>query len=348
LRHVKSIKQATDKDDLMASSYILQRLILFVLTVWLGATMIFIIPRLAPGDPISAIMARMIAQGNQIEGSEQMVEAWRVRFGLDQPLMVQYVAYLRNMLRLDLGYSLTNFPSEVIDLVGRSLPWTIGLLLLATVISFILGNLIGVIIAWRRTPGLIRTLLPLSMIFTSIPFYMLGILLIYLFSVNLHWFPTVGAYSREVMPGLNWPFMRSVIHHGVLPAAAIIIASMGFWALGMRGMMITTAGEDYMLLADAKGLPPYYILWRYGVRNAILPQVTALSLSLGGIAGGSVLVELLFSYPGMGFLLYQAILNNDYTLLQGIAFIMIVGTALGAFLIDMLYPVLDPRISYVK
>ncbi len=332
----------------MGWSYILKRFAMFLLTVWIGATMIFIIPRLAPGDPISSIMARMVAQGNQIEGSEEMVASWRARFGLDQPLIVQYGVYLRNLLRLDMGYSLTNFPTEVIDLIERALPWTIGLLLIATLISFLLGNAIGVLIGWRRTPALLRALLPLSMIFTSIPFYMLGILLIYIFSVTLRWFPTFGAYAREVNPGWSWPFVLSLVQHSVLPVTAIIIASMGFWALGMRGMMITTAGEDYMLLADAKGLPPRYILWRYAVRNAILPQVTALSLSLGAIAGGSVLIELLFSYPGIGYLLNQAILGNDYTLLQGIVFMMIVGTSLGAFLIDMLYPVLDPRINYER
>lgn len=332
----------------MSWDYILKRFAMFLLTIWLGATMIFVIPRLAPGDPISAIMARMVAQGNQIEGSEQMIEAWRARFGLDQPLIVQYGVYLRNMLRLDMGYSLTNFPTEVFDLIQRSLPWTIGLLLIATLVSFVIGNAIGMLLGWRRTPGLIRALLPVSMIFTSIPFYMLGIMLIYLFSVMLRWFPTFGAYAREVDLGWNLPFIASVIQHSILPVAAIILASLGFWALGMRGMMITTAGEDYMLLADAKGLPPRYILWRYAVCNAILPQVTALSLSLGAIAGGSMLVELLFSYPGMGYLLHQAILGNDYTLLQGIVFIVIAGTALGAFLIDLLYPVLDPRISYER
>ena len=332
----------------MGWSYILKRFAMFLLTVWIGATMIFIVPRLAPGDPISSIMARMVAQGNQVEGSEEMVASWRARFGLDQPLIVQYGVYLRNMLRLDMGYSLTNFPTEVIDMIERALPWTIGLLLIATLISFVLGNTIGVLIGWRGTPALVRALLPLSMIFTSIPFYMLGILLIYIFSVTLRWFPTFGAYARGVTPGLSWPFIWSVVQHSVLPVTAIIVASMGFWALGMRGMMITTAGEDYMLLANAKGLPPRYILWRYGVRNAILPQVTALSLSLGAIAGGSVLIELLFSYPGIGYLLNQAILGNDYTLLQGIVFMMIVGTSLGAFLIDMLYPVLDPRINYER
>jgi peptide/nickel transport system permease protein len=330
------------------ANYVLRRFGMFLLTIWIGATVIFFIPRLAPGDPFTTIVTRMEAQGIQVEGSDQMIQSWRARFGLDKPLHIQYLAYMRNMLTLNLGYSLTNFPTEVINLIQRSIPWTIGLLLTATLLSFFIGNLIGTLIAWRRSPKLLRTLLPFTLVFTSIPFYMLGILLIYLFSVILHWFPTYGAFQRGLQESWNLPFIRSLIYHGTLPASAIILASMGFWALGMRGMMITTAGEDYILLANAKGLMPGYVLWRYTVRNAILPQVTALSLSLGGIAGGSMLVEMLFSYPGMGYLLNTAIMGSDYTLIQGIVFIMILGISLGAFIIDLLYPILDPRITYEK
>jgi peptide/nickel transport system permease protein len=214
--------------------------------------------------------------------------------------------------------------------------------------SFIVGNLIGALLAWRRTPGLVKTLLPLSFTFTSIPFFMLGILLIYIFGFGMKWFPISGAYGRGLIQGWNWDFIKSVIHHGTLPALAIVIASMGFWGMGMRGMMITTDGEDYMILAQAKGLKPFRIFWRYGIRNSVLPQVTALALSLGGIAGGAVLVEYIFSYPGMGYLLYQGIVNNDFTLIQGIVFLLIVGTALAVFIIDLLYPIIDPRITYER
>lgn len=329
-------------------NYLVRRFGMFLLTIWIGSTIIFIIPRLAPGDPITTIVVRMAAQGNIVEGSDEMIAAWKARFGIDKPLIVQYFSYLRNMLTLNMGYSLVNFPTRVIDMIRRSLPWTMGLLLAATLLAFIIGNTIGILIGWNRTPKLARYMLPLALIYTSIPFYMLGILLIYLFSVVLDWFPTFGAYGQNVIPGWNWAFVKSTIFHAILPASAIIIASMGFWALGMRGMMVTTAGEDYVLLADAKGLRSHYILWKYTVRNAILPQVTSLTLAIGAIAGGSMLVEYLFAYPGMGYLLNLAILGSDYTLLQGIVFVMIVGTALGAFLIDILYPLLDPRITYEK
>ncbi|GAB4515286.1 MAG: ABC transporter permease [Anaerolineae bacterium] len=328
--------------------YLVRRLGMFFLTIWLGATLIFIIPRLAPGDPIAAMVTRLQAQAGYVEDSTAMIEAWRARFGLDGPWHVQYLNYLRSVLTFDLGYSLASFPSQVRDMIRSALPWTVGLLSIATIISFIIGNTIGALLAWRKTPGLLRALLPFSFTFTSIPFFMLAILLIYIFGFGLRWFPVSGAYGRGLIKGWNWEFIKSVIHHGTLPALSVVITSMGFWGLGMRGMMITTDGEDYMILAQAKGLRSSRIFWRYGVRNAVLPQVTALALNLGGIVGGSTLVEYVFAYPGMGYLLYQGIVNTDYTLIQGIVFILIVATALAVLIIDLLYPLIDPRISYER
>jgi len=328
--------------------YVLRRLGMFVLTIWLGATIIFIVPRLAPGDPISAMVTRMTAQAGYVENSGAIIEAWKARFGLNDPLYIQYLRFLWNAARFDLGYSITAFPATVSELVARSLPWTLGLLFIATVISFIAGNTIGALMAWRRTPGAVRHLLPLTLTFTSIPFFMLAILLIYVFAFGLHWFPTSGAFGRGVVPGLNWGFVSSVAYHGTLPALAIVITSMGFWALGMRGMMITTEGEDYLILAQAKGLRSSRIFWRYGVRNAVLPQVTALALTFGALIGGNILVEYLFAYPGTGYLLYQGIVNADYTLIEGIVFMLILATSTAVLIIDLIYPLLDPRITYQK
>ena len=328
--------------------YVLRRLGMFALTIWLGATIIFFVPRLAPGDPISAMVSRMSAQAGNVENSGAIIEAWKARFGLNDPLHIQYLRFLGNALRFDLGYSITNFPATVTELVARSLPWTLGLLTFAVLISFMAGNTIGALMAWRRTPALVKNLLPLALTFTSIPFFMLAILLIYLFAFGLHWFPTSGAYARGVVPGLNLGFISSVLYHGILPALAIVLTSMGFWALGMRGMMITTDGEDYLILAQAKGLHPGRIFWRYAVRNAVLPQVTALALSIGTLIGGNILVEYLFAYPGTGYLLYTGIVNADYTLIQGIVFMLILATSTAVLIIDLLYPLLDPRITYQK
>jgi peptide/nickel transport system permease protein len=328
--------------------YVVRRLGMFFLTVWLGTTLIFAIPRLAPGDPVAAMVNRMTAQSGTVANSAEIVKAWRVRFGLDQPILVQYVRYLYTVSTFHLGPSLAHFPTNVQDLVIRAFPWTLGLLSLATIMSFIAGNAVGALLAWRGTPSLARALLPITLTFTSIPPFMLGILLIYLFAFGLKWFPFSGAYDLQTTVGLNWKFIVEVVRHGTLPALAIVVTTMGFWALGMRGMMVTTDGEDYMILAQAKGLRPSRIFMLYGVRNAILPQVTALALSLGALAGGSVIVEYIFTYPGMGYLLYDGIVNSDYTLIQGVVFFLIVGVALAVLIIDLLYPLIDPRISYQK
>ncbi|RIK45116.1 MAG: ABC transporter permease [Chloroflexi bacterium] len=329
--------------------YIFRRLGMFVFTIWLGATLMFIIPRLAPGDPVTAMITRMTAQSGYVENAAQIIERWRARFGLDDPWYIQYGRYLGNVLTLDLGYSLASFPSRVDDMIARALPWTVGLLTVAVILSFIIGNTIGAILGWRRTPEWIKQLLPVSMVFTSIPYFMLGILLIYMFVFGLRLFPTPsGAFDSSLPRGFNWSFIGSVIHHGTLPALSVVLASMGFWALGMRGMMITNEGEDYMILADAKGLRPRRVFWLYGVRNSVLPQVTALALSLGGIVGGSTLVEYIFAYPGVGYLLYQGIVTNDYTLMQGIVFLLIVCTATAVLILDLLYPFIDPRITYER
>ncbi|MFN8493959.1 MAG: ABC transporter permease [Caldilineaceae bacterium] len=328
--------------------YLVRRVGMCFLTIWLGSTLIFIIPRLAVGDPTAAILTRISAQSGRVENSAQIIAAWRARFGLDAPWYVQYLRYMRNVFTLDFGYSLTSFPTTVSEMVTRALPWTLGLLLIAVIISFMIGNTIGAVLAWRRTPEWVKQLLPITMTFTSIPFFMLAILLVYVFAFGLHWFPSSGGHESGVDPSWSWRFISSVVYHGTLPALSIVLANMGFWALGMRGMMVTTDGEDYMVLAEAKGLQPQRVFWLYGVRNSLLPQVTALALGLGGIAGGSVLVEQIFSYPGMGYLLYWGIVNSDYTLIQGVVVLLIIGTATAVLILDILYPLIDPRITLEK
>ncbi len=334
--------------DGITKVYILKRIGMFLFTVWLGTTIIFIIPRLTPGDPVEGMIGQMAITGGNIPNSDQLIEAWRQRFGLDQPIHIQYLRYMYNTFTFNSGYSLSAFPAEVDEMIQRSMPWTIGLLTIATGIAFVLGNTIGALLAWRGTPRPIRILLPLSLVFTSIPAFMLGILLVYVFSHILDWLPYAGGYDRAVIPGWDWSFILSVIKHGTLPALAVVLVRMGFWALGMRGMMITTDGEDYMILAQAKGLSPWRIFWSYGVRNAVLPQITALGVALGSIAGGFVIVELIFAYPGIGYLLFQGILSSDYTLIQGIVFYVIFGVGLAVLILDLTYPLIDPRITFKK
>lgn len=330
----------------ISRSYIVSRLFMWFVTVFIGATLIFAIPRLAPGDPIAGMVARMTFQSGYVENSKALIEAWREKFGLDGPWYVQYGRYLWNCLTFDFGYSLVNFPTRVADLMGRALPWTIGLLTVAVIITFILGNLIGALMGWRKTPDLLRNLLPIALTFSSIPPFIFGLLLLFIFAYTLDILPNQGGYdARNFTPGLTLGYIGSVAKHAILPALAIVLTSMGGWALGMRGMMITTDGEDYMILAQAKGLKAGRLFLRYAVRNALLPQLTALALSLGLLVGGSTLVETYFVYPGIGYLLYFAITNGDYTVMQGVVYILILTTATAVLIIDLLYPLIDPRIA---
>lgn len=328
--------------------YLVRRLGIFLLTIWIAATIIWIIPRAAPGDPITAMVARMTQQSGFVENSAIIIEGWKERFGLNDPLPVQYIRYLNNLIHMDFGYSLAYFPTPVSQIIGQALPWTVGLLLVAVTITFLLGNFLGALLAWRGTPRIARLLIPVGMIFTSLPSILAAIFLMYIFAFLLHWFPLSKAYDQGMVPGFNIKFITSVIQHGVLPAVSIVLVSFGYWALGMRGMMITIEGEDYMHLARAKGLAPFYILYRYMVRNAILPQVTAFAITLGTLVSGQVLVEYIFTYEGMGNVIFSAIRQQDFPVIQGSSFLLITMTALAVLIIDLIYPLIDPRITYER
>ncbi len=330
------------------AGYFLRRLLVFFLTIWFAATIIWAVPRLTPGDPVAAMVGQMMETASYVEGADEIIEAWRARFGLDRPLWVQYLSYMRNCLTLDFGYSYSAFPARVSDLIAYKLPWTLGLLFFAVTLSFFIGNLLGALMFWSGTPRLVRYLIPLGMVFTSIPTILAGLFLLYVFAFLLRWFPLRGVYDQDIPVGLSWDFVSSVVHHGTLPALSIILVSFGAWALGMRGMMITVEGEDYTHLARAKGLRPFYLLYRYMVRNAILPQVTAFAFQIGTLLSGQILVEVVFGYQGMGTLIYDAILSRDYALLQGASYIIILMTAVSVLLVDLSYPLIDPRIRHVR
>ena len=327
--------------------YLSRRLLQFVAVLWGAATLNFFIPRLAPGNPVRDQLTQMASQGGYLQqGIEDMVKSYDQQFGLDQPLWLQYVRYLGNVLHLDFGYSLSLYPVRVITLIQSALPWTIGLLLASTLIAFLLGTLLGAFLGWRRSPrGLRYVVLPL-LVFSSIPYYLLGLVLVYMLAVTHPVFPLSGGYSVSAVPALSVPFVLDVLRHALLPAFSIVLAGMGFWGLGMRGMMVTTEGEDYMLFAEAKGLKGGRILLRYAVRNAILPQFTSLAIALGHIVSGSVIVEVVFGYPGIGSLLVKAISGSDFFLIYGIVFMIILAISVATLLIDLLYPLIDPRIAH--
>ena len=275
-----------------------------------------------------------------------MTHEYERRFGLDQPLWRQYLTYLRDVARLDFNYSIANYPKTVRELVADAVPWTLGLLGMTTLLSFVIGSLLGALLAWPRAPRWMLWLMPPLWALHAIPFFLLGLILTYLLAFQLPLLPIFGGYSPGAVPSFNWRFAWDVIQHALLPALSIILVATGGWALGMRGMMVTTMGEDYVVFAEAKGLKAPTVFLRYCLRNAILPQVTALALALGQILSGAVLVEVIFGYPGIGTLLFQAIRENDHFVIQGVVFIVIVALGLATLVLDVVYPWLDPRISY--
>ncbi|MXY33266.1 MAG: ABC transporter permease [Boseongicola sp. SB0664_bin_43] len=327
-------------------SYVLNRVVTLLLTVWIAATLIWIIPRLSPVDPADIMLGRMAAGAGAVENADQILARLKENFGLNDPLVIQYVKYIGNVATFDFGLSTATFPTQVSTLIARALPWTVGLMLLSVVITFFIGNALGALMAWDRSPKLVRVAIPAAMVFTSIPPILSGLLLMWILAAKLRWFPLTGAYGLTVEPGWTWGFVQSVIHHGFLPALSIVIVTFGFWALGMRGLMITVQGEDYVTLAKAKGLRPRYILYRYMIRNAILPQITAFALKIGLLVAGQVLVERIFAYNGMGKLLYAALLDQDFPVFQGVSFVIILMTAVSVFLVDLVYPFVDPRIRH--
>ena len=318
---------------------------LFLIVIWGAATLNFFLPRLAPGDPIRERLFALSTQGGLTQtGVEEMVASYNERFGLDQPLWKQYFYYLWDMLTFNFGYSLSLFPAKASDLIFDALPWTVGLLLVTTVISFILGTLMGALIAWPKSPKWLEYCAAPMLTLAAIPYYLLALVLLYVFAFSLKWFPLSGGYSPGTQPTMTLDFWVDVIKHSILPALSIILAAIGTWAIAIRGMMISTNGEDYMTFAEARGLKSNTMFYRYSLRNAMLPQVTSLALSLGHIVSGALIVEVVFTYPGVGSLLYNAIRGADYFLVYGIVFMVVLALGVATMLVDLAYPILDPRI----
>ena len=331
----------------MRLNYVFKRFGIFVLIVWLASSVNFFLPRLGGQDPMRAHLLEQAMLGGYVQaGLEEMVQEYNVKFGLDKPLWQQYLNYLSDVSRLDFNYSVSNYPRTVASMLADALPWTIGLLLTTTVLAFSIGTLLGAILGWPGSPRWLRFALPPLMALNAVPFFLLGLILIYLVTTRFPFFPLFGGYSPGTLLSATLDSVLDVLRHAILPATSIVLVSIGGWALGMRAMMVTMQGEDYTIFADAKGLRPFTIFLRYSVRNALLPQATALALVLGHIASGAVLVEVIFGYPGIGTVLFNAIRQSDYFLIQGIVFGVIVSLGLATFILDLIYPLLDPRITY--
>jgi peptide/nickel transport system permease protein len=321
--------------------HLLRRSGFYLVALWASLTLNFLIPRLMPGDPVLLLMARL--QGRV---DPHAIQALRVMFGVNthQSLLQQYATYVGNLLHGNFGVSITYFPTPVATVIAQSLPWTLVLVGVSSVLSFAAGTLLGVLAAWRRGSRLDTALAPALTFFSAVPYFWLALIVVYVLGFVLKLFPLTGAYDLSVDPGLNGPFIVSALYHAILPALTIVVSSIAGWMLGMRNAMLSTLAEDYVLMAQAKGLNERRIMLAYAARNAILPNITGFALSLGFVVGGALLTEIIFSYPGVGFALLQAVQSEDFPLMQGI-FLVITFAVLGAnFLADVFYVVLDPRV----
>jgi len=319
--------------------FLLRRAAFYLFTAWAAITINFFLPRMMKGDPISAYLAR-----NQGEVSPEAIESLRILFGLntDRPLGQQYLDYWGVLLSGDLGRSLSKGLAPVTAIVADALPWTIGLVGVATIISFLLGTSVGTFVGWRRGSAA-EFVVPAATFLATVPYFWLGLIMIALFSTTLGWFPASHAFDKTVHPEPTWEFVASVIHHGTLPALTIVVTSLGGWILGMRNMMITVLDEDYITVAQAKGLSPRRVMVGYAARNAVLPQLSSFALALGFIVGGTLIMEMIFSYPGVGLRLFEATLAKDYPLMQGIFLVITLSVLVANILADIAHAALDPR-----
>jgi peptide/nickel transport system permease protein len=320
--------------------FVLRRLGFFVITLLAAITANFVIPRLMPGNPALAMMSRYRGHMNPAG-----LHAIEVAFGVNdhQSLLGAYFTYLGNVFRGRFGVSLTFFPDNVSHDVLQALPWTLALIGVTTILAFLLGTLIGLVAAWRRGGILDSVLPPIFVITSAFPYFWLAMLTIWLFAIKHHWLPQSGGYDFTHTVGWTWAFVWDAFKHSILPAATILVTSIGGWILTMRNNTISVLTEDYVRMARAKGLSPWRIMWTYAGRNAILPNLTGFAMSLGFVVSGAILVEFVFNYPGVGWMFLQSVQNQDYALMQAL-FLMIVVAVLTAILIaDTATALLDPR-----
>jgi peptide/nickel transport system permease protein len=329
--------------------YLAKRLALLVTVMWTAATINFFIPKLSPRDPIRERLMQAATQGGRNQtGLQAMADAYNSQFGFDQPLWKQYVHSLVNVAQFDYGYSIAQYPRTVNSVIMGALPYTLALGIVSILIAFVIGTLLGALLGWPRSPRWLRFFVPATMLTSAAPAFVIGFLLIYVFAFRLRIFPLSGAYTRTSTPEMSFSFALDLIQHAFLPAMALVLFQLGGQALQMRSLMVMTVGEDFITYADAKGLRPRRVFQRYAVRNALLPQITGLVMSLGTFIFSTVLVETLFGYPGLGNLINSSIQVLDFNLLYGITMVLVFGVCIATLIVDLIYPLLDPRIRYEK
>jgi peptide/nickel transport system permease protein len=326
--------------------YVLKRFVQFLLVVFVGISLTFFITHLTPIDPVEQMVASMTAFGDTSpEAVDMMREALRELYGVEGSLIEQYFSYWRRMLVLDFGPSLSAFPTPVSVLIGRALPWTIGLLFTCTLVAWLLGNLLGGLSGYYRDSRTLDVLGVVAMALHPVPYYIIAFILLLIFGYVWPVLPISGGAGQNIAPGFNLTYIGSVLLHSILPALSIVLVGIGGWFLGMRALVSNIVTEDYVTYAELAGVPRRRILPLYVMRNALVPQITGLAMSLGAIFNGAIIVEQVFSYPGLGRLLIGAVYSADYSLVLGVTAISIIAVAASVFLIDILYPLFDPRMQ---
>ena len=323
--------------------FYLKKIGFYLVALFAALTLNFAIPRLMPGDPVSAVLTRLASRGGTV--APETREAITAMLGQGGGnIFQQYIDYLKNIFTGNWGVSVTYFPNQVTTSIASALPWTICLVGTTTIISFFIQQALGIWAGWRRGGAFDNIISPVSTIFQAVPYFWLALIFIWVFARTLHGFPQSGGYNyREVVPGFTWEFFSSAVRYAILPALTILVSSLGMGVVGMRNMMVSTLSEDYIVTAEAKGLSPKRIMMCYAARNAVLPSISGFGTSIGAVVGGSLLTEQVFSYPGVGQMLLQAVTSNDYALMQGIFLIITVTVLVVNFIIDLLYGIIDPR-----
>ncbi len=332
--------------NLQSIQVVVRRLLFLVLVIWAASTITFFIPRLSSKNPVRERFAELARMGGFAPADlDKIIAAYNTKFGLDKPLWQQYLDYVSSVARLDLGVSYRLYPKTVMGLIMDSLPWTITLLLVTSVLSFIIGNFLGAVAAWPRAPQWLRTLATPFVLLQGAPPVVMAVLLLFFVGFRLKLAPLGGAYSTGMIPNWSAPsFWWDVIHHQLLPALSILLGTVGGWVLSMRGMGITIQGEDYVNFAEHKGLGGQVIFRDYYLRNALLPQVTGLALALTNVVVAGIVVENMFGLPGVGRVLFSAIQSNDFLVIYGIVLFITIAVAVLMVGVEFLYPVLDPRV----
>lgn len=329
-------------------SYLLPRIGQYCMVIFIGVTVTFIIPRLSPNDPVERQVDQIMMSGSQF--SPEMITHLRSAltdmYGLQGSSFQQYLAFWGRLFRGDMGPSLSTFPTPVTALIAQAMPWTLGLLLTSVFISWIVGNLLGGLASYYPKSSVMRVVDVLSQAVRPIPYYVMALVMLVLFSYLLPVFPFSGAYPPGTRVQLSPQFILTVIKHSVLPALSLVLVGMGGWFLGMKSLTSNIISEDYVVYAETAGLRQNKILFNYVMRNALLPQITGLALQLGLVFNGALIMEVVFGYPGMGSLTFRAVLANDYSLIMGITIYSIIGVATAVLLLDLIYPLFDPRVLH--